>query len=700
MPKEDLSIPKITPESNSQTESETISDASTGDSILIPKIGTPLIQDKEPTIKSSINPANQNNSSSINSDISNKQFKYNLSPSHKKVLIGIGIFLLVILIYSVVAGVLLFQSGKKLIVSSQKMADLGKAGDLNGMKSEISNVKKSLSSFKRSYILISWIRIVPFVGGYVSDLGHVVNAAGSGLEAGDTLLTVAEPYSDILGFGQKKEEESGEKTTEERIDFLVKTIPDLLPKIDELSSKVKVIDSEIAKIDPDRYPEKYQGKPLRAKVRSAQELVSEITMFIVNGKPVLESAPYLLGMETPRTYLVLFQNDKELRPTGGFMTGYSIMKVDKAKFEPTVSDDIYNLDAKYKPSIPAPDPLIKYIKGPYVLSKNLRFRDMNWSPDFEESMRTVTEAADEVGVSDVDGIIAVDTQLLVNLLNVIGPIGVPGFGNFSTNVEPKCNCPQVIYELESYADVEGPIIWDPLTGEIILKPKNADNRKKIIGPLMNSILANAMGQPKEKLPDLFGAGFKSLMEKHVLFYIHNEDIQKGISDFGLGGSIKDYEGDYLHVNDANLGGRKSNLYVTQEVLQEIEVKRDGSVEKTLTITYKNPEKYDGWLNSVLPNWIRVYVPKGSELIAIEGLEDKIDPYEDLDKTVFAGLFQLRPEGVSKVTFKYKLPFKVSKEYNLLIQKQPGTDGPLYTINLGKYEEEFLLKTDKEIKIRI
>lgn len=120
--------------------------------------------------------------------------------------------------------------------------------------------------------------------------------------------------------------------------------------------------------------------------------------------------------------------------------------------------------------------------------------------------------------------------------------------------------------------------------------------------------------------------------------------------------------------------------------------------KTVTITYKNPEKQDGWLNSVLPTWVRVYVPKGSTLIDSAGLEAKAEPYEDLGKTVFAGFFQLRPEGVSKVTFQYKLPMKFSKDYKLLIQKQPGTDGFLYTIKLGKNSDEFFLKTDKEIKI--
>ena len=169
---------------------------------------------------------------------------------------------------------------------------------------------------------------------------------------------------------------------------------------------------------------------------------------------------------------------------------------------------------------------------------------------------------------------------------------------------------------------------------------------------------------------------------------------------GWAGRIKDYSGDYITINDANLGGRKSNLYATEDVTQDIKIAGDGSVTKTVTITYKNPQSQDGWLNSVLPNWVRIYVPKGSTLITSEGLEAKADPYEDLGKTVFAGFFQLRPEGVSKVTFQYKLPFKVSKEYNLLIQKQPGTDGFLYTVNLGKHTEEFYLKTDQELKIGI
>lgn len=182
----------------------------------------------------------------------------------------------------------------------------------------------------------------------------------------------------------------------------------------------------------------------------------------------------------------------------------------------------------------------------------------------------------------------------------------------------------------------------------------------------------------------------------------DKDAQAAVVASNLAGKIQDTPSgqDYLAINDANLGGRKSNLYVTQEVEQNVKVGLDGSVEKTLTITYKNNQGYDGWLNSVLPDWNRIYVPKGSTLISADGFETKVDPYEDHGKTVFAGSYTLRPQGVVKLTVKYKLPFKVKGEYDELVQKQPGTDSPLYTINVGRQSEEYTLKTDHTFRFKI
>ncbi|MEK7100230.1 MAG: DUF4012 domain-containing protein [Patescibacteria group bacterium] len=618
----------------------------------------------------------------------------------KQIYIIVPSVIFAILLIILIPSFLFFTKAKKVYTNLKPIVTSDDFGNVNKIKSDITIVKSSVAELKSSYGLVAWMKIVPFIGGYVSDLGHGINASTKVLEAGEITLVTLDPFLSELGF-KEGEVKDGEKSAQERIDFVVNSIPQIVPKTDEIAKKFAEAEMELSKIDPNKYPEKYKDLVVREKLKTILDLFKQVSSYISVSKPLLESAPYLLGMETDRQYLVLFQNDKELRPTGGFLTAYSIMKVSKAKFEPVSSDDIYNLDAKYKPNLPAPQPIVDLIKGPYVLSQNIRLRDMNYSPDFKVAMDLFTEESKGIGLTGIDGIIAVDTGLLVNLLDALGEIGVPGFGNFSTKIEPKCNCPQVIYELESFADVEGPIIWDPLTGKIILKPKNSDNRKKIIGPLMNSILANAFAQPKEKIPGLLDSIFKSVIEKHVLFYLYDNSAQKAVEDFGIAGKIKEnYQGDYLHISDSNLGGRKSNLYVKQEVDQEITTDKNGIIEKTVTITYKNPEKHDGWLNSVLPNWVRIYVPEGSKLVSVDGLEKKYDAITELNKTVFSGYFQLRPEGVSKVTFKYTLPFKNVGDYKMLIQKQAGTDAPLYIVRTSKSEEEFLLNTDKEIRLKI
>ena len=639
-------------------------------------------------------------SQSSKKDMPKEKTKFKLDKKKKIIFAILGGLLIFVLINAL----LLFNVSRKMnkfLTDSQKLKYAVSTQDMTLVKSELDVAEDSLSDLKSAYTLISWMKYIPFLGGYVSDGTHVLNAAEYGMEVAGLIVVAVEPYADLLGFsGGNGQPASGEETAADRVDFIIKAIPEITPKLDEISTKMALVKKETDQIDPNRYPETVRGFVVRENVRMAVDLVDQTYDFITNGKPLIESAPYLLGVDEKRTYLVIFQNDKELRPTGGFITAYTIMEVDKGKFTPLGSDDIYNLDAKYKPTIPAPDPIIDYIKGPYIISKNLRLRDMNWNPDFYESMKVFAEEVETVGIKDIDGIISVDTHLLVNLLDVIGAIGVSGFGNFSTEIIPECNCPQVIYELESFADVEGPIVWDPNSGEIIYRPPNSDNRKRIIGPLMNAILSNAFGQPKEKLLDLFAAGMKSLNEKHVMFYLYDDKVQEAVESFNVAGRLRDYSGDYLHINDANLGGRKSNLYVTQEVNQDIQIEKDGTVTKTVTITYNNPEKHDGWLNSVLPNWVRVYVPQGSQLIAFEGVESQEDPYIESGKTVYAGYFELRPQGVSKVTVKYRLPFKVSDEYKLLVQKQPGTDTPLHLVKVNKIEQEEYLLGDKEFKFNI
>src|SRR5258708_1793960 len=216
--------------------------------------------------------------------------------------------------------------------------------------------------------------------------------------------------------------------------------------------------------------------------------------------------------------------------------------------------------------------------------------------------------------------------------------------------------------------------------------------------------------PKQYWGPLFQTLIAETNQKHILFDVYNDDAQKGLESLNAGGRIMDFSGDYLHINQANLGGAKSNMYITQAVKQNYEVKSDGSIIKTLTIDYKNPyppsdcnlEHGNLCLNAILRNWFRVYVPKGSELIDSKGSEVKMTSYDDLGKTVFDGFMTVRPLGKATVTLSYRLPFKVAdSSMPLLIQKQPGIDTVDYIVQInGNTVDKFSLLTDKTLKLNL
>ncbi len=603
------------------------------------------------------------------------------------------IFLLVVFVYLGVSTFLIFKKSQDFYHNLSSFKSSLSSKNLEEIKKNLKFSELSLAELDKTFNLVRWMKFTPLAGAYFADFERVLKASSYSFEAVDMTLGAFGEYLDLLGFNTGNS--SG--TTVDRIGFITKALPEVLPKTGAIIGKLELVEREISQINPNRYPVRIGKKEVRKRMIGFLDEAKYILTSLKESEPFVQQLPYVLGIDAPRNYLIIFQNDKELRPTGGFMTAYSLLKVDKATFSTVRSDDIYNLDSRYKPTKPAPEPIVKYIGGPYALSPKWKLRDMNWYIDFGDSMSLFTEEIKSLGFDHIDGVIAVDTQVLVDILNVLGPIDVPGYGKFSNETVPECGCPQIIYELESFADIEGPIVWDPSgSGKIIYAPANWENRKKIIGPLMNTIASYSLGQPAEKISDLFLVFLKAWKGGHILFYFTDNKVQQAAKAFGITGSPLNFDSDYLLINDANLGGRKSNLYVAQEVSQEIKVKDDGTLEKTLIITYKNPEKYDGWLNSVLPNWVRIYVPKGSKLISIDGLEGKAEPYEEYGKTVFAGFFELRPQGIAKIEVKYELPFKKGDNYKIYIQKQPGKPAFLYTTKFGKKTEEFYLDADRII----
>ena len=327
--------------------------------------------------------------------------------------------------------------------------------------------------------------------------------------------------------------------------------------------------------------------------------------------------PKLLGEPTEKRYLVLFQNDKELRSTGGFLTAYAQFRLVHGKMILEKADDIYKLDAALKKEFKAPREILTFHKGVYTL----HIRDSNLSPDFKLSMEKFEEMYNNTsGKEKIDGIWAVDTHVLVEALKILGPMYMNG-KEFSADNDKRCDCPKAVYELEDYST--RPV------GYI------REDRKDVIGILLRDLLQKALGvSPSQYWGKLFQMLFSEINQKHVLAYFKDPAVQKSVESFNLAGRImtstesasllkyKEGSWDYLHLNNSNMAGAKSNLFVSEKITKDTTVEAGGKLTTKLTVEYKNPFKGSDCglesgglcLNAPLRNWVRVYVPKGSTLV--------------------------------------------------------------------------------------
>lgn len=610
------------------------------------------------------------------------------SPTKKVLLVSI-IALVVVVLLVIVLVVLPLQatiaSAKDTYAEAKLIYAEIKNQDLVKTEAEITKTQDKLKITKSNLDRMVWMKFIPFAGGYISDGQHMLNAAGYGLDGADIMVKAALPYVDLLGLKGQGTFAGG--TTEERIQKVVETLDKVSPEFDKVADKLDLMKSEIDQVDVNRYPDTFQGKPVKATLVEAKNTLDAADMFLSQARPMVKKLPGLLGATTQQKYMVLFQNDGELRPTGGFITAYATFNIDKGKINLDSSDDIYKLDDTITKHVTPPDPISRYLNV-----FGWRLRDANFSPDFLSSMKTFEDLYNSSPQKkDIAGIIAMDTHVLLRLMDVIGPINIYGT-NYTTQTVPQCNCPMVIYELEAYAD----------------QPTEyaRGNRKDIIGVMLSEMMRKTLSAPKQLLGNLIPAMLDEANSKHLLVYLHDADAQSGVEALNFAGRIKSYgtTKDYLHINDANLGGAKSNLYIKEKVDLTVSTSAD-KTDNNLQINYQHPQPPDNCslerktglcLSGIYRDYVRIYLPKGSTVVETRGFESKSTTFEDLDHTVVDGFFTVVPLGLAKIQVKYSTPVNTGTKYSLAVQKQPGTGDIPYTITVNGKVQNVTLKSDTEV----
>ncbi len=503
------------------------------------------------------------------------------------------------------------------------------------------------------------------------------------LMTGESAAKIGEYLSLSLASLQLGEEEPSLALTERIDEFLYYN--------KKISEELKFFSESVNGINPNFFNEE-TAKQIRTLKKAAPGFKEGVEGIIKIG----EAAKIFLGDEMDTRYLLVFQNNAEMRATGGFIGSYALIDFKKGEIKKIESPKggSYDLQGGLYKRISSPGPL-------HLINSLWEFQDANWWPDWPKSAEKIVWFFESGWGSSVDGVIAITPTFIERFIALIGSVDM-------TEKYGKIITSDNFYEvIQSRPEGEG-----------------NNNPKEIIGDLAEAIIKELSGKiNKQTFLKIAELTAESLEERHILFNFKNRALQELAENYEWDGSVKEVEGDYLMAVNTNIAGGKSDKKIKQTIFHQAEILADGSIIDTVTIkrehqAYKG-ERFAGVRNV---NYLRLYVPKGSTLLEASGFSqpDKIyfnkptagaehDPdiylaekgaqihtesgvriYNESGKTVFANWTMVDPGKTIEVVFKYKLPFKVDFQasdgvlrsvlengekkgkYVLYIQKQSGS----------------------------
>lgn len=489
------------------------------------------------------------------------------------------------------------------------------------------------------------------------------------LQSVDLGTTLSSVGVSLVDAGEKGKMISSGKSTDPKSDF-----SDVVANVKSAALTVAAIqtDGMFARLDK-KTAEKLQG-------------IQSTLVPMVNTMGIW---PTLFGFDGKKMYLVLFQNNMELRPGGGFIGSYGLLTLDNGKAESFVIRDVYDSDGQLRGHIEPPYPLRRYL--PQV---HWYLRDSNFSPDFSKSASAAAYMLSQETKENVDGVIGVDVGFVKNILQAIGPVSV-------TDYSETVTADNLYMVTQSHAEKN----FFP----------GSTQKKDFLRSLAQNLQVR-ITEGNVSYPLLLEAIGKSIIEKHIQFAFADQEAQNLFTVNGLSGSLWEDRGgdvgkviDIAGISEANVGVNKANFFINRTISQDVAIGESGNITGEFSVTYGNTS--NGWPGGNYHNYVRFIFPEGASLTGVTiddvtqtivpavvdprkyeaknftspiGLE--VDTTQELGKTLF-GFFVIVPEGKGmKIALSYRLREQFPLEnpapvYDLKIVKQAGTDTDPYSLRL-------------------
>ena len=360
-------------------------------------------------------------------------------------------------------------------------------------------------------------------------------------------------------------------------------------------------------------------------------------------------ATFTANDDKEKTFLILLQNNAELRPGGGFLGQYAIVKIKNGQVLSTKVEDANLLDQRISAKVQTPFPFEKMMS-----LRNWKFRDSNFSPDFPTNVEKAKYFFRLAGGNSqqFDGVVAVNSQVFDDLFTLTGPITVPGqSGEFNSE-----NASRKLEEIVEKAYIMNPEL-------------DTQNRKAILKTMAPMIMQKLLTLGNvTKIADLFHNEMKN---RNVMLNFNDQNLQQAVAGVHWDGTVpKGWNDDYLMAVDANMGALKTDFFMRREMNYDLDFTQEKPTV-TLNIKYKNTAPYGDWRTSDYHAYLRVYVPKGSTFVS-NHMVSHINTADEFGKTYFGFKVDVVMGTEVDGQIVYTLPDTINSDnYKLLIQKQSG-----------------------------
>ncbi len=567
--------------------------------------------------------------------------------------------------------------------------------DMDGASDALDRASAEIGSARSALRQTGFWRDVPGIG---VQIRAMEDATIAGLETFAGAKAVLDAARNIFSASERAEDLTGELVPEIDPDMSFSELSAdekraILAKLDAALPDLRAAQAriDVALEAWNRIPQDRLVAPLRAALAPVAEQLPRLKRTIDEAMPLLEVMIPLAGYPEESRYVVLLQNQDELRPTGGFIGTVGLLDIDGGDIKTFAFDDVYSIDnpASGTWRDPAPEPIQKHLGVPFLF-----LRDSNWSPDFPTSAERVIDTyvrEIEAGTGQrpvqPTGVIAINPPFFKELLRIAGPITIDG----------------ITFDAENFFDI---LEYEVEVG-FLKKGIPRDQRKVILSKLGDELFAKLTSLPSARWSELFDLLTVSLERKQILLYSSSPSTLERLDRFGWTGRVKPTDGDYAWVVDANLAALKTDAMVDRYVTYKVDARDPNNVIATIELRYTNratayapPEDPIAYKYTRYRSYTRVYVPEGSELISSEGamLDDRyktggrvvagtVDVSRDLGKTVFGAFWSIEPKTTQTLTFTYRLPASVGDRvangsYSLDWQKQSGNDATTLTLDIA------------------